>query len=535
MSQRASNGRNGTTGKLRVLFVEDQMADVELCLRELRRAGLEVDADVARNRGEFLEFLRQGGHDLVLCDYNLPEWTGLDALEALRRHGNEDIPFILVSGSVGEEAAVELVRKGASDFIIKDRLVRLPLAIRRALEEKALREERRRAEETLRLQTKALETAANAIVITDREGHITWVNPAFTRLTGYRADEVLGRTPRLFKSGKHDATFYHAMWGTVLAGEVWQGELINRRRDGTLYTEEQTITPMFNDRGEISHFISVKQDITERKRAEEDCLRALKLEAENRALMRADQMKTEFLADMSHEFRTPLNSILGFSELLLETCQNLTAAQQEDLRLVRKSAENLLALVNDSLDLARIEAGHVKLDCTEVPLRDTFARILDVFHPRLRERALKAAAEVEPPGLAAFADSRRLEQILGNLVGNALKFTGRGGITLRARADHGGVVVSVEDTGVGIPADDLPHIFNKFYQARQHADGVARGTGLGLAITRQLVELHGGRIWAQSAPGKGTTISFLLPDGAAERRVGVRERADVARAQRTGD
>jgi len=534
MSQRVPNGRNGRIGKLRVLFVEDQAADVELCLRELRHAGFEVLADVARNRVEFLEHLGRNAHDLVLCDYNLPGWTGLDVLEALRQHGKENIPFILVSGSVGEEAAVELVRQGASDFIIKDRMARLPLAICRALEEKALREERQRAEEALRLRTKALESAANAVVITDREGRITWVNPAFTRLTGYSAAEVLGQTPRLLKSGKHDAAFFRSLWNTILAGEVWQGEIVNRRKDGTLYTEEQTITPMLNERGEISHFISIKQDATERKLAEQERLRALQLEAENVALTRADQMKSEFLADMSHEFRTPLNSILGFSELLLETCQNLNAKQQEDLRLVYQSAQNLLNLVNDSLDLARIEAGHVKLERTRVPLKDTFARILDVFAPRLQQSNLRAAAEVHPPELAVHADSRRVEQILTNLVGNALKFTGRGAITLSARPVEAGVQVSVQDTGVGIPVEDLPHVFDKFYQARKHANGIARGTGLGLAITRQLVELHGGRIWAHSVLGKGTTVFFLLPGEESAHRVAPKEARRVASAHRAG-
>ncbi|MGH9779421.1 MAG: PAS domain-containing sensor histidine kinase, partial [Candidatus Acidiferrales bacterium] len=363
---------------------------------------------------------------------------------------------------------------------------------------------------------------------------ITWVNPAFTRLTGYAAAEVLGQTPRFLKSGKHEAAFYRSMWETILAGQVWQGELINLRKDATLYTEDQTITPIFNDRGEISHFISIKQDATERKQAEQQRIRALQLQAENEALARADRLKSEFLADMSHEFRTPLNSILGFSELLLEICQNLTREQQEDLRLIYQSAQNLLHLVNDALDLARIEAGHVKLERDVVPLKDTFARILDVFSPRLQQNNLKGSAEVHPPELAVFADSRRLEQILTNLVGNAVKFTGRGGITLSARTAEGGVLVSVADTGVGIPAEELPHIFNKFYQARKQTESATRGTGLGLAITRQLVELHGGRIWAQSTPGEGTTVSFVLPGEEAAQSVRAKEQGRVASAHRAG-
>ena len=518
---------------LRVLIVEDRPADAELCLYELKKVGFELQADIASDFDEFERYLKAQSYDVILCDHNLGASSGMDCLRALKELGHST-PFILVSGSVGEEAAVEYVHQGASDFILKDRLVRLAVAIRRAVDEKGLREERQRAEATLRLQTKALEAAANAVVITDREGRVTWVNPAFTRLTGYAPAEVLGQTPRFLKSGEHDEAFYRSMWETLLSGQVWQGELINLRKDGTLYTEDQTITPMFNDRGEISHFISIKQDATERKQAEQQRIRALQLQAENEALARADRLKSEFLADMSHEFRTPLNSILGFSELLLEICQNLTREQQEDLRLIYQSAQNLLHLVNDALDLARIEAGHVKLERDVVSLKDTFARILDVFAPRLQQNNLKGSAEVHPPELAVFADSRRLEQILTNLVGNAVKFTGRGGVTLSARPAEAGVEISVADTGVGIPAEELPHIFNKFYQVRKQTESATRGTGLGLAITRQLVELHGGRIWAQSTPGEGTTVSFVLPGEEAAHGARAKEQGRVASAHRAG-
>jgi len=520
-------------GPLRVLFVEDSREDMEVTVRQLEKAGLRVSKDVVESQREFEEKLAANSYDIVIADYRLPEWRGLDAVDILKTQG-KDIPVIIVTGSLGDELAAECIRRGASDYVLKDRLARLPAAVQRALEERSLRAERQRTEEALRLQNKALEAAANAIVITDREGRVTWVNPAFTRLTGYAPAEALGQTPRFLKSGEHDEAFYRSMWETLLSGQVWQGELINLRKDGTLYTEDQTITPMVNDRGEISHFISIKQDATERKQAEQQRIRALQLQAENEALARADRLKSEFLADMSHEFRTPLNSILGFSELLLEICQNLTAEQQEDLRLIYQSAQNLLHLVNDALDLARIEAGHVKLERDVVSLKDTFARILDVFAPRLQQINLKGSAEVHPPELAVFADGRRLEQILTNLVGNAVKFTGRGGITLSARPAEAGVEISVADTGVGIPAEELPHIFNKFYQVRKQTESATRGTGLGLAITRQLVELHGGRIWAQSTPGQGTTVFFVLPGEEAAHGARAKEQGRVASAHRAG-
>jgi len=254
--------------QLRILFVEDSLPDAELCLRELRKAGLEVTADIVQTSEEFDKHLSSNPYDLVLADYNLPRWTGIDALKHLKNQ-DKGIPFILVTGTLGEETAVECIKQGATDYILKDSLTRLPVAIRKALKEKALREERKRVEQKLRLQATALETAANGILITDREGTIIWANPAFTFLTGYTTEEIIGQNPRILKSGKQDSSLYKSLWSTILAGQVWQGEVINRRKDGTLYTEEQTITPVRDEKGEVSYFVAVKQDITERKRMEE--------------------------------------------------------------------------------------------------------------------------------------------------------------------------------------------------------------------------------------------------------------------------
>jgi signal transduction histidine kinase len=223
-------------------------------------------------------------------------------------------------------------------------------------------------------------------------------------------------------------------------------------------------------------------------------------------------MKSDFLADMSHEIRTPLNAILGFSEMLLaEGADPLTPRQREDLTTIFHKGQHLLALVNDLLDLARIEAGQVALQRQTVPVRELLIRTLDAFTPRLNERGVAVRVAVEPSALAVSADPRRFEQIVINLVGNAVKHTRTGSLTLRAQPEENFVRLAVEDTGPGIHPDDLPHIFNKFYQARRQAEGMARGTGLGLAITRQLVELHGGRIRVESELGRGSRFEFTLP------------------------
>ncbi len=577
---------------------------------------------------------------------------------------------------------------------------------------------RKLAEERLRLQSTALESAANAILIADRKGRITWVNPAFTRLTGYTPDEVLGQNPRLLKSGKHDQVFYQHLWETILSGQVWQGEMINRRKDGSLYTEEQTIAPVRGERGEISHFIAIKQDITERKQAEEalhalygaslqiqeslglrqrldrllqtaqtvldlDRVNILLADPEGRMLqavashgveepleaiqvpigpdgggiaqayltrrmivwdglapvpeqlrlqpsydpiaafqsqvlaivplvvqgrvigvLRADRKhnrwpldgatlellqlfssqaavaieqgrlyeaqrmaaiqleatveartkelqtanlsleegsrhKSEFLAHMSHELRTPLNSIIGFSELLQDpTFGTLTAKQAHYAQNILVSGQHLLGLINDLLDLSKVEAGKFELQPETFSLPDAIKAAFRIIWPQAEAKQQVLEFQVADDLPAIRADSVRFKQILCNLLSNAVKFTPDAGqITVTAQQGSRGeepgardsspldptphtlqsdefVELAVQDTGIGIRPEDLPKLFQSFTQLEQTFTKSAQGTGLGLALTKHLVELHGGTIWAESAgEGRGSTFTIRLPLG----------------------
>ncbi|HEV2381308.1 MAG TPA: PAS domain S-box protein [Terriglobia bacterium] len=255
---------------LRVLYVEDSADDAKLSIRQLEQAGFSPTTDIVDSPEPFAEALRATSYDVVLADNNIPGWSGTEALEMLQHHG-WDVPFILVTGSLGEEPAVEFIKKGATDYVLKDRLARLPFAVERALKEKSVRDERRRAQALLNLRTQALEAAANAVFIADYNGRIIWVNEAFTVLTGYSRQEALGMDLRMrtLESGKQDLTVNEDLWTTILAGRVWHGEIINRRKDGTLYTEEMMIAPVRDSSSAITNFIAIKQDVTERKQAEQ--------------------------------------------------------------------------------------------------------------------------------------------------------------------------------------------------------------------------------------------------------------------------
>jgi len=279
---------------LHVIILEDNPSDAELLVRRLKNEGF-VFSWVCVDREEDFRTALDAGCDFVLSDWSLPNFDGLGALKIVAARGAE-IPFIIVSGSIGEEAAVEALRQGASDYILKDRPQRLGLAIRNALEQSKLRLEQKRQQELLRLQSSALNAAANAIVITDAIGTIVWVNPAFTTLTGYEAQEATGRKPRdLVRSGKQEAGFYQQMWQTILSGKVWRGQVTNRRKDGSFYTEEMTITPIQGTSGQIEQFIGIKEDITQQKITQQILSTRLKL-----LELSVDQSADELLQSALH-------------------------------------------------------------------------------------------------------------------------------------------------------------------------------------------------------------------------------------------
>lgn len=253
---------------LRVLIVEDNPSDADLMLRRLNKDGYLIDWHRVDDEENYLAALEHTP-DLILSDWSLPEFSGLRALQIV--HDRElDIPFVIVSGSIGEEAAVHAMHIGAADYILKDRPERLGQAIHNALEQKRLRDERRQAEQLLLLQSAALNAAANAIAIAASDGKIEWINPAFTTLTGYEQEEAVGKTIGELADGNlHDPVLDREMRAAMAEGKIWRGEKVNRRKDGTLYVEELTITPVVDSGGETCKFVTIAQDISERKRSEQ--------------------------------------------------------------------------------------------------------------------------------------------------------------------------------------------------------------------------------------------------------------------------
>jgi len=369
--------------------------------------------------------------------------------------------------------------------------------------------ERILAQDKLLKLSKAVENSPASVVITDLNGTIEYVNPKFTRVTGYTETEAIGQNPRILKSGAVSPKFYERMWQTILAGEIWQGEFHNRRKNGESYFEAATISPIRDDKGNVTHFVAVKEDITERKGTEQELKRS-KAAAEG-----ANRAKSEFLANMSHEIRTPMNAIIGFSHLSLQS--ELPPVQRDYLEKVYRSANSLLGIINDILDYSKVEAGKIEVEKIPFRLDEVLRNAADIASVRAGQKGLALNFTSEPAiPQTLVGDPMRLGQVLNNLVSNAIKFTETGKVEVRVgieskAADHYVLGFAVSDTGIGLTAGQIDKLFESFSQADTSTTRKYGGTGLGLAISKRFVELMGGAIWVESTPGKGTVVAFNLP------------------------
>ncbi len=382
----------------------------------------------------------------------------------------------------------------------------------RKLYEEELQRGKELAEETaarLRILTSAVQQSPASVVITDLEGSIKYVNPGFTQTTGYTPEEALGQNPRVLQSGVHPREFYEQMWKTLIGGEVWRGEICNRKKNGELYWEDASIAPVSEADGALTHFVAVKVDVTQRKRVDE-ALKLAKEQAEE-----ASRAKSQFLASMSHELRTPLNGVIGMAELLGNT--RLDERQRSFVEACRSSGKSLLALINDILDFSKIEAGKLELDEQDFDLSRLVEETVQTMGFQARQKQIQVFSHIAPPACRMVrGDGGRLRQVLVNLLGNAIKFTAAGEVTVCVEpaeaADNLSLVrFRVIDTGIGIPPDRMERLFQSFTQADSSTTRKYGGTGLGLAISKALVELMGGRIGVQSESGRGSTFWFTVP------------------------
>lgn len=447
---------------------------------------------------------------------------------------------------------------------------------------------------------------------------IEWVNPEFTKMTGYSLEEVIGKKPSILKSGKQNPVYYNELWTTIRNGKVWRGDLINRRKDGSTYIEEMTITPVLNTEDKVTHYIAIKQDVTARRTTEN------KLE-ETRTIMNSvlnatseamilispddhilwmnhafeqifnvknnqlfgknfdelvpqfkkiiqdptvikkrlensqeafketvqqvwpqkrelelysvpvssgkvylgrlyvfrdvtterevERMKTDFIHLVSHEFRTPLTIIKGYVEMLYDgDIGNVNDTQVDFLDTILRNTDLLSKLVNDLLEVSRLEAGVLKLDTQAIDLSKIIKEATVEMVPQIQEKGQNLEIIDDFESATVIGDPKKVTQILLNLLSNANKYTPeKGKIIVTTERMQDMVKVTVIDNGIGISEEDQKRLFTKFFRVENPEIQSHPGTGLGLWITKRFVEMQGGTIKVESKPGEGTAISFTIP------------------------
>lgn len=499
-------------GPIHILHLEDDPADAELVQAKLEAAGLTCQITHVQTRAEFEEALRQGNVEIILADFHLPMYDGMSALH-LAQKVCPDVPFIFVSGTLGEDAAIEGLTEGATDYVLKQKLSRLVPAVKRALQEAENWRERQRAEEELRKLSQAVAQSANMIVITDIQGRIEYANPRFTETTGYTLDEALGQTTQILKSGHTPPEVYQQLWATITAGKEWRGEFYNKKKSGELYWESASISPIKNADGVITHFLAVKEDITERKRAEET---RAKLEDQLRHAQKMESIG-RLAGGVAHDFNNMLTVIQGYCALMQD---QIPAGDPllADLNQIRRASERASTLTRQLLAFSRQQV----LAPTVLDLNELVANLQKMLG-RLIGEDITLSTVLQPGLWSIIADPGQMEQVIMNLVVNARDAMPTGGqiiletdnvyIDANYAQTHLEVPIGpcvllvITDTGHGMDKPTLARIFEPFFTTKEQG----KGTGLGLATVYGIVKQSGGHITVYSEPGQGTTFKIYLP------------------------
>ncbi|CAN7436670.1 response regulator [Rhizobacter sp. LjRoot28] len=496
---------------LRVLVLEDSRFDAELLREHLLAAHPDAEVVWAVHGAAYLAALASRSFDLILSDYEIPGYSGLEALAAAQSLAPRT-PFVFVSGVIGEDNAVEMMKRGATDYVSKSRLDRLAFVMDRALREAAEREGRERAEAQLRVADgvygRVVDSLQNyAVILLDGEGRIHAWNRAAREIFGHDRAAMLGRSAEcLFTADDQAAGVFAAELALALEAGKAECDRWMLRADGSRLRAEGIVSPLFGDDGAPSGFCKIVHDVTAAYE-HAAALQAAKEEAE-----RANRAKDRFLAMLSHELRTPLTPISAAAHALERVAQ-VPERFRHLLPMIRRNVAIESRLIDDLLDVTTIGAGKIRLRKLPVDMHQLVQDIVGMVRESLDEKGLDLRLDLAAARAQVLGDEARLHQVVWNVVRNAVKFTPAGGaITLRTADEAGCFVLCCSDTGVGIAPEALPRIFGAFEQEGTGDGHGAPGLGLGLAIADGLVQAHGGTLTAESdGRGQGARFTLRLP------------------------
>ncbi|PMB44644.1 hybrid sensor histidine kinase/response regulator [Fischerella thermalis CCMEE 5330] len=535
---------------MRILLLEDSWADAELIGTSLKKSINDCDFVRVETRIDFIKALKTETLDLILADYALPSFDGFSALE-LARAICPEVPFIIISGILGEERAIETLKSGATDYVLKQRLERLVPAVERALREAEERKLLRQAETELRKSEELFRTSVETILdcfaiysaIRNTSGkiidfRIDYVNAAACENHGLTQEEQLGKwlcklMPVHQTSGLFTEYCRVVETGQPLVKELLledeqesrgsvrsQGSVrsggINNQQPTTNHQQPTTNHPRAYDIRAVKFgdgVVVTWRDTTERRQVEEERKQLIIQEQAARAeAEKANRLKDEFLAVVSHELRTPLNSMLGWAQILKNRQLNEAIASKA-LETIERNARHQKKLIEDILDVSMIIQNKLRLELQPLYLVPIVHAAIEDVQPQAQAKSIEIESMLSPFISPVMGDAERLQQIVCNLLSNAIKFTPAAGqVQISLQQIESFAQITVTDTGQGISSDFLPHVFDRFRQADGTTTRKYGGLGLGLAIVRHLVEMHHGRVYATSEGiGKGATFTVQLP------------------------
>jgi PAS domain S-box-containing protein len=487
-------------------MVEDDPRDAELALFKLERAGLLVEATTVDNEADFRAALASEHYDIIVSDFHLPAFTGSAALD-IARALSPQTPFIVVSGMLGEERAVDMVRSGATDYVLKQRIERLPMVVQRALAEADERNRRARAEAMLSDResyfSQLFETLRDfSVAALDETGVITGWNSASERIFGYPASAAIGRTCDMFEvPNSAEITPAAELLAAGEAGSVASDRWL-RRHDGTRFHAAIVTTAIVVD-GVARGYSRIVRDTTDARLAA-DLLESAKNQAEV-----ANRAKDHFLAVLSHELRSPLNAISAAVGILAFD-KGLSDINKRSVELIQRNVRAEARLFDDLLDISRIVNDKLPLALDVVDMSTLLRNTADSFRPEALAAGIALSVKADGGAINVWGDALRLQQILSNLLKNAIKFSSRGDrVDAALLLDGDEVHIRITDTGIGISEADFPRIFVAFEQGDEDPQRQRGGLGLGLAIADSLARQHRGRLGV-SSPGVGRGSSFTL-------------------------
>ena len=499
---------------IHILFVEDTIHDMELAIRELKRENLDFVSKRVETEKDLILELTYFKPELIISDYSMPNFDGMMALNIVNRT-NPEIPVIIFTGSINEETAVKCMKAGAVDYVLKEKIKRLPFAVKEALEKKKIIKEKHETELALKeSDTKFKEFAeqlTDVIFISDYNGIITYISPSSEKVFGFHPNEMIDKVFTIFISDIQKEIALKSFNSLISTGIPTQNLiLIMKRKDGSEFYSELNSSLIIKDQ-QINGTIGVIRDITERKQWETELL-----DSKEKAEL-SNKLKDAFIANMSHEIRTPLNGILGMTSLIEEAfLKYSTPVEERFFQTIQQSSKRLLRSIDMIINLSRIQIGEFPILQKNIDLNLIISNLLMEYKDIAEKKSLNLIFENSYENTIVYFDEYCIILSLSNLIDNAMKFTNSGEVIIKLYKENEKVKIDVSDTGIGISPSYISEIFKPYSQEETGYSRSYEGMGLGLSLTKKILEINNASISVRSVKNQGSTFTIIINNVMAE-------------------